>query len=198
MTTPQFDTLRAAKTLKRGGFDETQAETVVHTLDQAVNENLGTKTDLRLLRSDVDQGFTDANAATEKGFTGAKSATDKLRSDTKQGFTEANAAAKQGFADAKAATDKLRSDTKQGFTEANAATKQGFADAKAATDELRSDTKQGFTEANAATGKLLSDIEKVFAKSEAANEKRFAALYRFLLGMGASLVVIMITLFLVN
>ena len=169
MTTPQFDTLRAAKTLKRGGFDETQAETVVNTLDQAVNENFGTKTDLKLLRSDVDQGFTDANAAT-----------------------------KQGFADAKAATDKLRSDTKQGFTEANAATKQGFADAKAATDELRSDTKQGFTEANAATGKLLSDIEKVFAKSEAANEKRFAALYRFLLGMGASLVVIMITLFLVN
>ena len=53
MTTPQFDTLRAAKTLKRGGFNETQAETVVNTLDQAVNENLGTKTDLNLLRSDV-------------------------------------------------------------------------------------------------------------------------------------------------
>ena len=92
MTTPQFDTLRAAKTLKQGGFDETQAETVVNTLDQAVNENLGTKTDLNLLRAEVKQGFTETNAATEQGFTEANAATDKLRSDTKQAFTEANAA----------------------------------------------------------------------------------------------------------
>ena len=180
MTTPQFDTLRAAKTLKRGGFDQTQAETVVNTLDQAVNENLSTKTDLNLLRSDVKQGFTDANAATEKATTEAKAATDKLRSDTNQGFTEANAAAKQGFADAKAATDELRSDTKQGFTKS-----------EATTDKLRSTIEKGFAEANAAT-------EKAFTKSEAANEKRFATLYRYLLGVGATLVVIMITLFLAN
>ena len=92
MTTPQFDTLRAAKTLKQGGFDETQAETVVNTLDQAVNENLGTKTDLNLLRAEVKQGFTETNAATEQGFTEANAATDKLRSDTKQAITDANAA----------------------------------------------------------------------------------------------------------
>ena len=198
MTTPQFDTLRAAKTLKRGGFDETQAETVVHTLDQAVNENFGTKTDLKLLQSEMKQGFTQSEAAT-----------DKLRSDMEKAITDANAATKQGFADAKAATDELRSDTKQGFTEANAATKQGFTEANAATDKLRSDTEKGFTEANAAnkqgfadanaaTDELRSDIEKAIIRSDAANEKRFAALYRFLLGMGASLVVIMITLFLVN
>ena len=41
-------------------------------------------------------------------------------------------------------------------------------------------------------------LEWAFTKSEAANEKRFATLYRYLLGVGASLVVIMITLFLVN
>ena len=66
MTTPQFDTLRAAKTLKRGGFDETQAETVVNTLDQAINENFGTKTDLKLLRAEIKQAFTETNAAHEK------------------------------------------------------------------------------------------------------------------------------------
>ena len=169
MTTPQFDTLRAAKTLKRGGFDQTQAETVVNTLDQAVNENLSTKADLNLLRSDVKQGFIKSEAAT-----------DKLRSDTNQGFTDANAATKQGFADAKAATDELRSDTEQGFTKS-----------EAATDRLRSTIEKGFAEANAAT-------EKAFTKSEAANEKRFATLYRYLLGVGATLVVIMITLFLAN
>ena len=126
MTTPQFDTLRAAKTLKRGGFNETQAETVVNTLDQAVNENLGTKTDLKLLQAEVKQGFTETNAATEQGFTEANAATDKLRSDTKQAFTEANAA------------------TKQAITDANAATKQGFADAKTANDKLLAEIDKKF------------------------------------------------------
>ena len=166
MTTPQFDTLRAAKTLKRGGFNETQAETVVNTLDQAVNENLGTKTDLNLLRAEMKQGFTEANAATGQGFTEANAATDKLRSDTKQAFTEANAAVKQGFTEANAATDKLRSDTKQAFTEANAA------------------TKQAITDANAANEKVLAEIDK-----------KFAALCRFLSVFGAALVAIMIALF---
>ena len=89
MTTPQFDTLRAAKTLKRGGFDETQAETVVNTLDQAVNENFGTKTDLKLLRAEIKQAFTEANAA------------------AKQAFTEANGAAKQVSTETNAAHEKL-------------------------------------------------------------------------------------------
>ena len=140
MTTPQFDTLRAAKTLKRGGFDETQAGTVVNTLDQAVNENFGTKADLKLLRGEMKQGFTDANAATEKAATEAKAATDKLRSDANQGFTKSEAA-----------TDKVR-----------------------------------------------SDIEKAIIRADAANEKRFATFYRHLWVVGASIVVVMITLFLVN
>ena len=151
MTTPQFDTLRAAKTLKRGGFDETQAETVVNTLDQAVNENFGTKADLKLLRGEMKQGFTDANAATEKATTEAKAATEK------------------------AATE-----------------------AKAATDKLRSDTNQGFTKSEAATDKVRSDIEKAIIRADAANERRFATFYRHLWVVGASIVVVMITLFLVN
>ena len=151
MTTPQFDTLRAAKTLKRGGFDETQAETVVKTLDQAVNENLGTKADLKLLRGEMKQGFTDANGATEKAATDAKAATEK------------------------AATE-----------------------AKAATDKLRSDTNQGFTKSEAATKELRSDIEKAIIRADAANERRFATFYRHLWVVGASIVVVMITLFLVN
>ena len=115
MTTPQFDTLRAAKTLKQGGFDETQAETVVNTLDQAVNENLGTKTDLNLLRAEMKQGFTEANAATGQGFTEANAATDKLRSDTKQAFTEANAATKQAITDANAANEKVLAEIDKKF-----------------------------------------------------------------------------------
>ena len=151
MTAPQFDTLRAAKTLKQGGFNETEAETLVNTLDQAVNENLGTKTDLELLRSEVKQGFTKANAATEKAITKSEAATEKASTE-----------------------------------------------AKAATDKLRSDTNQGFTKSEAATDKLRSTIEKGIAEADAADEKRFAALYRHLWVGGASIMVMMITLFLVN
>ena len=148
MTTPQFDTLRAAKTLKRGGFDETQAETVVKTLDQAVNENLGTKADLKLLQAEVKQGFTETNAATEKAIAKSETATEK-------------------------AIVKYEAAVKQGFTEANATTTKAIAEIRTAIADMR-------TEA----------AEK--------SEEKFTTLYRHLWVVGASIVVVMITLFLVN
>ena len=148
MTTPQFDTLRAAKTLKRGGFNETQAETVVNTLDQAVNENLGTKTDLKLLQAEVKQGFTETNAATDKAVAKSEAATEK-------------------------AIIKSEAAVKQGFTEANAATTNAIAEIRTAIAEMRADSAQK-------------------------SEEKFTTLYRHLWVVGASIVVIMITLFLVN
>ena len=97
MTTPQFDTLRAAKTLKQGGFDETEAETLVNTLDQAVNENFGTKTDLKLLRADMKQSFTETNAA------------------VKQASTDSNAAVKQASTEANVANEKLLAEIDKKF-----------------------------------------------------------------------------------
>ena len=44
-----FNTYEAAKALKSTGFDEKQAETVVETIDKAVNETVATKADLALL-----------------------------------------------------------------------------------------------------------------------------------------------------
>ena len=170
MTTPQFDTLRAAKTLKRGGFNETQAETVVNTLDQAVNENLGTKTDLKLLQAEVKQGFTETNAATDKAVAKSEAATEKaiIKSEAavKQGFTEANAATTNAIAKSEAAM-------KQGLTEANAATTNAIAEIRTAIAEMRADSAQK-------------------------SEEKFTTLYRHLWVVGASIVVIMITLFLVN
>ena len=86
MTTPQFDTLRAAKTLKQGGFDETQAETLVNTVDQAINENLSTKADLKLLRAEMKQAFTEANAAMKQGFADANAANDKVLAEIDKKF----------------------------------------------------------------------------------------------------------------
>ena len=44
-----FNTHKAVKALKSSGFDEKQAESVVETIDKAVNETVATKTDLALL-----------------------------------------------------------------------------------------------------------------------------------------------------
>ena len=170
MTTPQFDTLRAAKTLKRGGFDETQAETVVKTLDQAVNENLGTKADLKLLRGEMKQDFTDANAATEKAVAKSEAATEK-------------------------AIIKYEAATEKAIAKSEAATEKAIVKYEAA-------VKQGFTEANATTTKAIAEIRTAIAdmRTEAAekSEEKFTTLYRHLWVVGASIVVVMITLFLVN
>ena len=148
MTTPQFDTLRAAKTLKRGGFNETQAETVVNTLDQAVNENLGTKTDLKLLRAEMKQSFTETNAATEKAIAKSEANTDK-------------------------AIAKSEANTEKAIAKSEANTEKAIAEMRTAIAEMRADSAQK-------------------------SEEKFTTLYRHLWVVGASIVVIMITLFLVN
>ncbi len=49
-----FDTLKAARRLQdEGGFDEKQAEVLVSTFAEGVSDNLATKTDLAVLRSDL-------------------------------------------------------------------------------------------------------------------------------------------------
>ena len=181
MTTPQFDTLRAAKTLKRGGFNETQAETVVNTLDQAVNENLGTKTDLKLLQAEVKQGFTETNAATEKAIAKTEAATEKA-------IIKYEAATEKAISNSEAATEKA-------IAKSEAATEKAIVKYEAA-------VKQGFTEANATTTKAIAEIRTAIAdmRTEAAekSEEKFTTLYRHLWVVGASIVVVMITLFLVN
>ena len=52
-----FDTLAAAKTLERAGFDDTQAEAMVKTINKAVNESVATKADLKVLDESVQGEF---------------------------------------------------------------------------------------------------------------------------------------------
>ena len=49
-----FDTHKAVKALKSSGFNEKQAESVVETIDKAVNETVATKTDLALQGAKID------------------------------------------------------------------------------------------------------------------------------------------------
>ena len=49
-----FDTLKAARRLQdEAGFDEKQAAVLVSTFAEGVSDNLATKTDLAVLRSDL-------------------------------------------------------------------------------------------------------------------------------------------------
>ena len=48
-----FDTHEAVKALKSSGFDEKQAESVVQTINKAVNETVATKADLAILGADL-------------------------------------------------------------------------------------------------------------------------------------------------
>ena len=48
-----FDTLKAAKSLQKAGFEEVQAEAVVAAVGGAMGENVATKADLAALKSDL-------------------------------------------------------------------------------------------------------------------------------------------------
>ena len=51
MTSPAFDTLKAAKALQAAGFDDAQAEAVIATVGDAVGGSLATKADLQALKA---------------------------------------------------------------------------------------------------------------------------------------------------
>ena len=49
-----FNTHKAVKALKSSGFNEKQAESVVETIDRAVNETVATKSDLEVQGAKID------------------------------------------------------------------------------------------------------------------------------------------------
>ena len=51
---PLFDTHKAVKALSHAGFDDTQAEAVVEQINEAVNENVATKSDFERFVSTLD------------------------------------------------------------------------------------------------------------------------------------------------
>ena len=60
-----FDTHEAVKALKSSGFDEKQAESVVQTINKAVNETVATKADLAVLATKEELGALADKMATK-------------------------------------------------------------------------------------------------------------------------------------
>ena len=65
-----FDTHEAVKALKSTGFNEKQAETVVETINKAVNETVATKDDLALLAAKMATKDDIKNMATKDDLKG--------------------------------------------------------------------------------------------------------------------------------
>ena len=59
MTSPAFDTLKAAKALRAAGFDDAQAEAAIDTVGDAVGGNVATKADLQELRTEMKADLQD-------------------------------------------------------------------------------------------------------------------------------------------
>ena len=68
-----FDTYAAVKNLERAGFQETQAEAVVRTVGEAIDDQVATKADLVTLRAEI-KADMQANSAALKADMQANSA----------------------------------------------------------------------------------------------------------------------------
>jgi hypothetical protein len=55
MTALAFDTYKAVKALRAAGFDDAQAEAVTEQISAAIGENVATKSDIALVRSDMEK-----------------------------------------------------------------------------------------------------------------------------------------------
>ena len=53
MSIPAFDTQKAVKAFKEGGFNDTQAEAVVTTMNDVMSQSFATKADLLATKNDL-------------------------------------------------------------------------------------------------------------------------------------------------
>ncbi len=72
MSIPAFDTQKAVKAFKEGGFNDTQAEAVVTTMNDVMSLNFATKADLLAtkndLKNDIDKARSDLQKDTAEKF----------------------------------------------------------------------------------------------------------------------------------
>ena len=79
--TVTFDTLSAAKELRKTGFEDRQAEAVVTTISKAMSETVATKADLQLLRSDLELFQQSVDSRFEKVYLRFDTLEKSLRQD---------------------------------------------------------------------------------------------------------------------
>ena len=138
-TAVTFDTHKAVKTLKNAGLEYSQAEAVVETINQAVNETVATKTDLQVLSATLN--------ATNETVGDLKTTVGDLKESlaTKEGLDNTNKAlesmaTKEGLDNTNKALESMA--TKEGLDNTNKAlesmaTKEALANTNKALDDLK-------------------------------------------------------------
>ena len=92
MSIPAFDTQKAVKAFKEGGFNDTQAEAVVTTMNDVMSQNFATRADFHSLESDMKQTIekvrSDLGQSIEKVRSDLEQSIEILRSDLKKEMAE--------------------------------------------------------------------------------------------------------------
>ena len=92
MSIPAFDTQKAVKAFKEGGFDDKQAEAVVTTMNDVMSQNFATKADFQALQGDV-------KLTIEKVRSDLKQSIENVRSDLEQSIEKVRSGLEQKMSD---------------------------------------------------------------------------------------------------
>ena len=68
MNIPAFDTQKAVKAFKEGGFNDKQAEAVVTTMNDVMSQNFATRADLLASQSDMKQSIEKVRSDLERSI----------------------------------------------------------------------------------------------------------------------------------
>ena len=106
MNLPAFDTQKAVKEFKEGGFNDKQAEAVVTTMNDVMSQNFATKADLFVLKGDLDKAKVDLEQTIEKVRSDLEKSIEKVRSDLEKSIEKLRTDLEQSI-------EKLRTDLEQ-------------------------------------------------------------------------------------
>ena len=103
MNLPAFDTQKAVKEFKEGGFNDKQAEAVVTTMNDVMSQNFATKADLFVLKGDLNKAKVDLEQTIEKVRSDLEKSIEKVRSDLEKSIEKVRS-------DLENSIEKVRSD----------------------------------------------------------------------------------------
>ena len=99
MNLPAFDTQKAVKEFKEGGFNDKQAEAVVTTMNDVMSQNFATKADLFVLKGDLNKAKVDLEQTIEKVRSDLEKSIEKVRSDLEKSIEKLRSDLEKTIAD---------------------------------------------------------------------------------------------------
>ena len=121
MNLPAFDTQKAVKEFKEGGFNDKQAEAVVTTMNDVMSQNFATKADLFVLKGDLNKAKVDLEQTIEKVRSDLEKSIEKVRSDLEKSIEKVRS-------DLENSIEKVRSDLEKSIEKVRSDLEKTIAD----------------------------------------------------------------------